>query len=293
MLRSLFLVSLAFAAFTAAYIQSPVDEANRLYTEKDYKAALPLYRQLAIDSPKVGRYRYRLGVCRLKEGELDKAAADFAQAKGLGVPAGNVDYNLACVRARQGKTADALKSLEAAVTGGFSDPNQLKSDEDLASLHPEPRFKKVLEKLEFPLKGLPGGDAMDHWVGEWTVTFNGQFAGENSIKRVHRGFGITEEWRQGGGEVHGQSLFAYDAGEKVWRHVWTNRDGWTVFRTGRPVKDGIYFEGVSAQPGQKNQKTREWITKRKDGTVRQLIEAQDGKTKKWTLIFDGIYTRKK
>lgn len=108
-----------------------------------------------------------------------------------------------------------------------------------------------------------------------------------------RGYGITESYRPGGGEVMGMSLFAFDSGEKVWRHTWTNTDGWTIFRTGRPVKDGIYFEGISSQPGQPNQKTREWITKLPNGDVRQLIEMQDNKSKKWTPIFDGVYKRKK
>lgn len=290
-MRSLIFLSLALSTFAWPQ-QSSIEAADKAYVAKDYATALPLYRELALGNAKAPRYRYRLGVCRLETGDYERARADFELAKKLGTPPQFADFNLACAWARLGKPEASLKCLSSAVEAGFSDVDQLKSDEDLASIRDTSGYRKLAERVEFPLRSLPGGTAMDHWIGEWTVTSNGQFAGENKITRVMRGFGVTEEWKQGGGPVQGMSLFAYDAGEKCWRHVWTNRDGWTVFRSGRPVKDGIYFEGVSAQPGQKNQKTREWITKRKDGTVRQLIEAQDLKTKKWVVIFDGIYSRK-
>lgn len=57
----------------------------------------------------------------------------------------NVHYNLACVLARQGKTADALAGLEKAVELGFVDAEHIRGDEDLASLREEERFAKAVE----------------------------------------------------------------------------------------------------------------------------------------------------
>lgn len=57
-------------------------------------------------------------------------------------------YNLACAQARQGKTAAALASLEAAVAKGFRDAKNMAADADLASLRGEERFQAALEKCK-------------------------------------------------------------------------------------------------------------------------------------------------
>jgi len=55
-------------------------------------------------------------------------------------------YNLACALARTGKTADALASLGTAVECGFDDDDQIKADEDLASLRAEKEFEEIVAK---------------------------------------------------------------------------------------------------------------------------------------------------
>lgn len=292
MRQILICVSLALIAFAPGDAASE-KRANDLYVAKDYKSALPLYQALATEQPKAPRMHYRYGLCLLKTEDFRTAEKEFLKAKELGAPEAFVSYNLACVYLRLGDKPKGLGQLEASAAAGFRNFEQLKSDSDFDSVRFEPRYTKALAKMENPLLGVKNADAMDIWVGDWVVTIDGQLVGENSIKKVLRGYGITEAWRPGAAAVEGMSLFAFDIGEKVWRHTWTNSDGWTIFRTGKPVKDGIYFEGISAQPGQANQKTREWITKNPDGTVRQLIEMQNNKTKKWASIFDAIYTRKK
>ena len=63
--------------------------------------------------------------------------------------ANSVDlYNLACAQARQGKSAAALDSLEAAVEKGFNRPTDLTADADLAVLRKEERFQAALEKAQ-------------------------------------------------------------------------------------------------------------------------------------------------
>jgi predicted esterase len=52
-------------------------------------------------------------------------------------------YNLACAQARTGMRRQALDSLERAVVEGFEDRSRMASDEDLASLRQEPRFKAL------------------------------------------------------------------------------------------------------------------------------------------------------
>lgn len=56
-------------------------------------------------------------------------------------------YNLACTRARQGRTEEALAALDTAVDRGFHDAVQMQRDADLESLRATPRFQALLAKL--------------------------------------------------------------------------------------------------------------------------------------------------
>ncbi|MDX1944026.1 MAG: hypothetical protein SFU86_01360 [Pirellulaceae bacterium] len=64
-------------------------------------------------------------------------------------------YNLACALARQGKTDDALASLEAAIAQGFRDLELIKTDADLASLREHDRYKAALQSLATLLAADP------------------------------------------------------------------------------------------------------------------------------------------
>ena len=54
-------------------------------------------------------------------------------------------YNLACALARQGKTDEALASLEEAVKLGFNNVEHIERDDDLSSLHDQERFQDALK----------------------------------------------------------------------------------------------------------------------------------------------------
>ena len=69
----------------------------------------------------------------------------------------NSHYNLACALARQGKTEDALASLERAIELGFRGADHLKGDDDLASLRETDRFQKAVEAAAQDKLGQPLG----------------------------------------------------------------------------------------------------------------------------------------
>ena len=75
-------------------------------------------------------------VARFEQGRLEKEPDEPA-----------VLYNVACSYANVGDPAKALDYLEKAATGGWGDPDGMLQDEDLASLHNEPRFQRLIEKL--------------------------------------------------------------------------------------------------------------------------------------------------
>ena len=58
-----------------------------------------------------------------------------------------VHYNLACSLALSGRPDDALDALERSVQLGYSDPDFMLGDDDLASLHGEVRFTAIVDAL--------------------------------------------------------------------------------------------------------------------------------------------------
>ena len=61
-----------------------------------------------------------------------------------------VRYNLACSLCLVGRGLEALDALERAVSLGYADVEHLLLDQDLASLHKEVRFQRVLKRLSPP-----------------------------------------------------------------------------------------------------------------------------------------------
>ena len=61
---------------------------------------------------------------------------------------GRLFYNLACLEAVQSRREDALADLRQAVDHGFRRRDSMATDEDLKSLHGDPRFNAVLAELQ-------------------------------------------------------------------------------------------------------------------------------------------------
>lgn len=57
-------------------------------------------------------------------------------------------YNLACSLSLVGRVEDALEKLEAAITLGYRDKEQIKSDPDLENVRAHARFKELANRLK-------------------------------------------------------------------------------------------------------------------------------------------------
>lgn len=80
-------------------------------------------------------------------GRLEEGLAADERLVGLAPDDPTVRYNLACSLALLGRLEPALDALDRAVELGYDDPEHLVSDEDLASLRAEARFRALVEKL--------------------------------------------------------------------------------------------------------------------------------------------------
>lgn len=139
----------------------------------------------------------------------------------------------------------------------------------------------------------PAYRQFDFWIGEWNVTSNDQPAGTNSIQPVHGGCALEENWQgSGAGGISGSSFNIYDRANDSWHQTWVDASGTLLQLDGGLVDGAMVLSGERpAQDGSGMATHRITWTPNPDGTVRQLWEAtRDGEA--WTVLFDGLYTRK-
>ena len=83
----------------------------------------------------------------------------------------------------------------------------------------------------FPGASRPGGsgaDALDFWVGAWTVqSQDGTKAGDNRIEKVLGGAAILEHWTDVDGST-GKSFFYFLPASGRWKQVWVESTGTVV-----------------------------------------------------------------
>jgi len=147
------------------------------------------------------------------------------------------------------------------------------------------------------LKGPPCSTTahrqFDFWVGDWEVqTPKGTAAGENKVEKILDGCALRETWTATDGS-HGSSLTSYDAGAGRWTQTFVDDLGMVL------VLDGEFRDGKMVLSGHRSA-TRgssflNRITWQKlDGDrIRQRWEQSSDEGRNWTLLFEGIYSRKK
>jgi tetratricopeptide (TPR) repeat protein len=141
----------ALALVAAALGLAPVAGAQDRRAHRSHDRER-LDRLLREPNPSAERL-YALGNHLLREDDLDGAARAFSESARRSTRPGNAYYNLACALALRGSTGEALDALQAALDGGYDDPDHMAEDEDLESLHGDPRFAGLLrdaEALESP-----------------------------------------------------------------------------------------------------------------------------------------------
>jgi hypothetical protein len=133
----------------------------------------------------------------------------------------------------------------------------------------------------------------DFWIGDWSVTSDGQPAGTNSIHPIHNGCALQENW-QGAGEggISGTSFNIYDQATSRWHQTWVDDSGTLL------LLDGGLNDGVMVLSGQRPARDGNGMTQHRiswtpnpDGSVRQLWEASKDDGGSWTVLFDGLYIK--
>jgi C-terminal processing protease CtpA/Prc len=92
----------------------------------------------------------------IKQAEAAYQATRFSESASLYMRAlplvqdsdrAGVEYNLACSQALTGDRASAFDTLDHAVEEGYADRKDAEADKDLVSLHTDPRWRPLLERM--------------------------------------------------------------------------------------------------------------------------------------------------
>ena len=130
----------------------------------------------------------------------------------------------------------------------------------------------------------------DFWVGSWTVTVNGQPAGQNEIALEEDGCVLHERWTGAKGGT-GQSFNFFTRETKRWRQVWIDNSGNPLDLSGG-FADGKMVLAGSTPSAKGPVPQRITFFKNPDGTVRQLWESSTDGGATWAASFDGLYRRR-
>jgi hypothetical protein len=133
----------------------------------------------------------------------------------------------------------------------------------------------------------------DFWVGEWEVqTPKGTPAGENKVEKILEGCALRESWTSADGS-HGSSLSSYDSPAARWTQTFVDDLGMVLVLDGE-FKDGkMVLSGRRASARGTGMLNRIVWQKLEGDRLRQRWEQSSDEGRNWTLLFEGIYTRKK
>lgn len=267
--------------------------AKAAFAAQEWKEAERLFTRLVVTNDTDADSQYHLGVSRIRLSEYKTAEAPLLRSLALKFNVADTNFFLAGVYAQMERTSLAMKYLEAAVIAGFDDLKEASTEPSLEPIRDSAGFRSLLHRIEFPALNLPGGDALEFWVGEWDYfTANGKRGGWTVVVREAKGFALREGWTNIDGS-RGTSLYTFLAAEKKWKQIWTSDAGWITEKIGTPVKGGIRFEGSSTYPDGTKTMDRESLMILGKDRVRQVIEQSADGGKSWTEVADGTFIRRR
>jgi len=291
------ILTLSILSTTAsADVDSLRAEANIAAAAGEVEVATSKLRQLLELSPDDGGAHYQIGILMMdNDGNVQDAIQHFERAGELEFQPLGVAYRLSRLYARNGQTDDALTQMEVMAEGGFGFLGLVEGQADYDSINTNPRFSTALDSIRtarFPCTADERHQAFDFWIGEWTVTQNGQFAGNSNVQPILGHCTIFEQWESAAGSF-GKSFNYYDPGLDHWRQIWISDSGTFIEFTGEARDGGIFYTAETINPadGSVTHHKFEFTVIGEDG-VRQYWETSTDGGASWQSIWDGRYERK-
>lgn len=119
-------------------------KGEQLYRAKNYSKAVTYYKAVVTQDPAFKKARLSLGICFLRLRRMDEAFEQFKAAFELDRTYPPTLFNFACYYALTGEKDAALKWLEKTIQYEPSARRWARTDQDLANLRGEPRFRELV-----------------------------------------------------------------------------------------------------------------------------------------------------
>jgi tetratricopeptide (TPR) repeat protein len=271
------------------------ERADAAYRAKDWKRALPLYRQLAQEQADGYSNWLRLGACLHGIGENAEALTAYERARSNGAPPSAVQYEMAIAFAAMGDTDRAFAALSEAVKQGHGRPDLMRSDTALAGMRSDARFVVLLEQAEknqAPCDHRIESRQFDFWVGDWKVVMTKELTpvGHSHVERTIGNCVIWENWTSLGESAYsGKSYNIYNVALNRWEQFWVDNQGELIHFLGALV-DGVMDFHTEPIPGRALVRRLRFYDLGAD-RVRQLSEGSEDGGKTWTVEYDFTYNR--
>jgi hypothetical protein len=250
-------------------------------------------RSVLEKTPEDGSAHYQLGTLLMNDNlEPDAAIGHFKRAAELGFQPVGAAYRLSRLYARLGMDAEAFAQLEIVTNGGFGLIDLIDGEADYDDIRDQAAFTALTQRIRanrYPCQGNDDKRAFDFWIGEWTVSQNGQFAGTNSIQPILGHCVLFEQWESASGSL-GKSFNYYDPAHDHWRQIWVSDTGTIIEFTGKARDGGIFYtaETINRAEGSVTLHRFEF-TQLDNGAVRQFWQTSNDDGETWQIIWDGKY----
>ena len=143
---------------------------------REARSAAARYQRVLAKNPSNGEPFFDAGLDLLRSDQYELAVDAYQHAIDLGYRTGTAFYNQACAHALNGDKDKAFDSLRKALDSGFDQPDTFAKDDDLESLHGDPRFADL--KREAKELSLPGYNS-----GFWGHRSSDRTKWRNAAKR--------------------------------------------------------------------------------------------------------------
>lgn len=304
-------------------------QVNQAMGQNDFVSVESMCREIVAEDPTNAQGWFLLGYSLHMQGELDEAIFMHIRATSFPETAALAYYNLGCAQALKGNADQAFKALNKAFELGVSNAGQYQGDSDLTSLRDDPRWAKLMARLNGDDGGAQGvqdsarasatasvnvqesmvdvqvdaGDAvhmeaLHFWVGEWDCysVKTGKFEGSNTLAfRVGKNL-IHERWESADDPYSGESWNFYDPRTDTWKQTWIGTAGdiaeFVMIRD--TDLDGVLYHGRPYIPLESGTvKMHRMHLRPIDGDrVRQTGTESTDNGNSWVVKYDLIYVKK-
>ncbi len=131
-------------------LTAQLSQAEEALADDDLQTASTIAQALTKQEPAAPEVFNLLGRVKALSGEEKQATKAFKKGLTLAPNDPIITYNMACLHAREGNRSEALTNLEKAFSVRPALTSTAAEDPDLESLHEDPAFKALLERVYVP-----------------------------------------------------------------------------------------------------------------------------------------------